>query len=50
MPYSLIFSMLNYPMYDMPRMKEIKTQKTAASNIVQFIFIESVIVIHVFSQ
>ena len=50
MHYSLIFSMLNYPMHDVPRMKEIKTQKTTTRNITQFIFIQSAIHIHVFSQ
>ena len=50
MSYSLIISTLKYPMHDMLRMTEFKTQQTTTRNIAQFIFIESVILIHVFSQ
>ena len=48
--YALIRSVFNYSMHNVLRMKEIKTQKAATRNRTQFIFIQSIIPIHVFPQ
>ena len=50
MLYALILSLLNYSMHDVLRMKEIETQQPATRNRAQFIFIQPIIHIHVFTE